>query len=341
MRRLNSRQLRYRKIFLEKLACNIYKLHKNRCPCRSSKDILICGKDGFDIPLRVVLCKRCGTMRVDPYYSEETLRGFYNFEYRNLYEPISRVNKKFFDREIEGGRFIYKYLFSNYFKKDITNKIIFDIGCSAGGTLYYFKQMKNDVVGCDYDSTYVRYGERKGLNLKVGGIEKLEQLSKKADIIILCHALEHFPNPVSALRKIKRLLKYNGIIFIAVPGIYFIHKSSNADFSSYIQNAHSYYFTLKTLAKIANISGLDLVYGDESVFAVFRKGKSYFKGEGENYKDILRYLEKISKYKYWLLFKGKLETYALKFLRSVGLLNMFIDIYHSMKKGKVSSNITH
>jgi SAM-dependent methyltransferase len=332
MRKLNNRQLKYKKIFLEKLSNNVYTIEDNKCPCGGSRDFLISNKDNFGIPLRVVLCKRCGTMRVDPYYSEETLRSFYDLEYRKLYESNSRVSKEFFDREIETGRFIYKYLFNSYFKNEITDKTVFEIGCSAGGTLYYFRKMGNSVFGCDYDSTYVRYGKNKGLDLRVGGLEELEKLPEKADIIILCHVLEHFSNPVVAFKKIKKLLKNNGIIFVAVPGIYFIHKSSNADFQSYLQNAHAYYFTLKTLTEMADISGLNLVYGDESVFAIFDKNMRRTKHEMEDYRSELSYLKKISKYKYLVLSKERLENYLINILVKMKLLDFLVEKYHTVKK---------
>lgn len=329
--KLNFKREKFKEIFLEKLANGIYKLERNPCPCGGSRDLLLATNDQFGIPIKVVLCKVCGTIRIDPYYTDKTLRSFYNLEYRELYESSPRVSKKFFDREIESGKFIYKYLINNFYKKDINNKVVFEIGCSAGGILSYFKTTKNDVYGCDYDSTYIRYGRNRGLNLKIGGIEQLEKISKKADIIILCHVLEHCRNPISILKRAKKLLKNDGILFVAVPGIYFVHKSSDANFQNYVQSAHCFYFTLRTLMKVAYVAGYKLVYGDESVFAVFRKGKDNVKVKGENYKDILKYLKHVSKHRYWLLYTEKLRNHLLSLLRSIGLLNFALDIYHSRK----------
>jgi len=329
--KLNRRQKKYKKIFLKKLAEDTYMLEKNRCPCGGSMDLLLATNDHFGIPIKVVLCKLCGTMRVDPYYTDKTLRSFYDLEYRELYELNPRVSKKFFDHEVEGGEFIYKYLFNNFYKKDINNKVIFEIGCSAGGILSYFKTMKNEVHGCDYDSTYIRYGRNRGLDLKIGGIEQLEKISKKADIIILCHVLEHCRNPISVLKRAKKLLKNDGILFVAVPGIYFVHRSSDADFRNYVQSAHCFYFTLRTLTKVACMAGYKLVYGDESAFAVFTKGKDNVNFRGENYKDILKYLGYVSRHRYLLLYKGKVINYVLNLLKSIGLLNFAIGIYHLRK----------
>lgn len=331
MKKLTRKQLKYKKIFLEKIRKGIYKEKKIHCPCGKYDDMKISETDPRGIPLKVVLCQRCGLMRVDPYYTEKTLINFYNFEYRGLYEEELKVSNEFFGREVEGGRFIYDYLKKYYFKRDFSGKTIFEIGCSAGGILFSFKEKGNHVFGCDYDSSYLAYGKSKGLNLKVGGIERLLELKKKADVVILCHVLEHVPDPVSELKKVKKILKKDGVIFIAVPGIYYIHKSSQSSFEDYIQNAHVFYFTLKTLTKIAKISGLGLEHGDESVFAIFREGGIGRRSYKEDYKKILSYLKKIETFKLYFLFISYIQDMAIILLRKTKLLGIFTKLYQSAR----------
>lgn len=99
MKKLNSRQLKFRQSFLKKLENGKYRLVSLPCPCGRSEDIGISEIDARGIPLKVVLCKGCGLMRADPYYTESTLRDFYNFEYRGLYETKPKVDNVFFERD--------------------------------------------------------------------------------------------------------------------------------------------------------------------------------------------------------------------------------------------------
>lgn len=331
MKKLSRKQLKYKKIFLAKIQKGIYTQKKINCPCGKSDDVQMSETDPRGIPFKVALCQKCGLMRADPYYTEKTLRNFYNFEYRGLYEDGLKVNNKFFEIEVEGGRFIYNYLRENYFKKDFSKKTIFEIGCSAGGILFSFKEKGNDVFGCDYDSSYLAYGKSKGLNLKVGGIEKLFELKKRADIVILCHVLEHIPDPVTELKKVRKLLKKDGIIFIAVPGIYYIHKSSQSSFEDYVQNAHVFYFTLSTLTRIAEMSGLGLKYGDESVFAILSKTRIGRRFHKEDYKKILNYLKNIKTFKLYYLLSSYIQDKVIILLRRIKLLDIFTKFYQAAK----------
>jgi 2-polyprenyl-3-methyl-5-hydroxy-6-metoxy-1,4-benzoquinol methylase len=44
-----------------------------------------------------------------------------------------------------------------------------------------------------------------------------EQIHKRFDYILLCHVIEHIPNPIGYLQDLENLLKPNGIIFLAIP----------------------------------------------------------------------------------------------------------------------------
>ncbi|HJY98746.1 MAG TPA: class I SAM-dependent methyltransferase [Patescibacteria group bacterium] len=330
---LNKYQTKYKNIFIKKINAGVYKETPRKCPCGGGGDVVISRVDRYGIPLRVVLCKKCGLIRSDPYYTEKTLKQFYLHEYRQIYVGSNKKMAAYtFRSEIGTGDFINNFLRANYYQKDVSNKTIFEVGCGAGGILDKFRQLGNDTYGCDFDAEYVKYGKRKGLNLFTGGIEELIKLNKKADIIILCHVLEHFLNPVLELKKIRRLLKKNGIVFIAVPGVYFTHRSYNGDFNNAIQNAHAFYFTLRTLTNIANMSGFGLAYGDESSYSILYK-KEYKNRAGvlaEDYRNILKYLKTIYRYRAWFTFVRWVSDKIFDFLKRAKLLYTIVNHYHKI-----------
>lgn len=44
-----------------------------------------------------------------------------------------------------------------------------------------------------------------------------EQIEEKFDYLVLCHVLEHIPNPIGYLQDLEKLLAPDGIIFLAIP----------------------------------------------------------------------------------------------------------------------------
>ena len=257
--------------FKEKLSKNIYTEEANPCICQGHNDIMIGEKDRYGMDLRTVLCKECLLVRSDPYYSEETLSSFYDNEYRIIYTDSNLATKDFFDEEERIGERIVKYILETVEGIEIKGKIVYEIGCGAGGILNAFKNSGAEVLGCDYGEKYLEFGRKKGLNLVHGGIESFSKF-KKADIIILNHVLEHFKDPKTELDKISKLLKDRGTLYIAVPGL-LNHHNSYGSLRNYLQNAHVFNYNLETLEQIMFQSGYSMIKGDQYLRAVFKKEK--------------------------------------------------------------------
>jgi hypothetical protein len=72
------------------------------------------------------------------------------------------------------------------------------------------------------------------------------------------------------LRSIANLLTKDGYIYIELPGILKIQEAYG-DILLFLQNAHLYHFTLKTLTYIMNQTGFKLVKGSEDIHALYQK----------------------------------------------------------------------
>jgi 2-polyprenyl-3-methyl-5-hydroxy-6-metoxy-1,4-benzoquinol methylase len=296
--KLSPIQIKYRNQFLEKLSNGIYRVEPNRCICGHNDDMHIANIDRYKIPLTTVLCQSCGLMRSDPYYNSDTLSGFYKDEYRGIYNGNIYPSDNFFKEQVVFGGDIYKFITKEYFKSDINNKKIFEIGCGAGGILKYLSDKGNRVYGCDFGEDYIKFGVNKGLkNIVTGDIDALFKFGK-ADVIILNHVLEHFPDPVKQLNKIKNLLREDGILYVAVPGVYQIH-DNYTELALFLQNAHVFHYTLKTLTAVLNRAGYYYVGGNENIQAIFKIGNVSNNLANENAEDLYKYLQKIALLKYY------------------------------------------
>jgi len=330
---LTNAQTEVRNKVVHKMETGDYPLVKNPCLCGKNQDVLIATRDRYNIPIKTMLCTACGLMRSDPYYNEKALSEFYKNDYRQLYTGNEQATESFFTEQKGFGKYIYDFLSGNIFKPEIKGKKIFEVGCGAGGILETFREHNNEVFGCDYGETYIEFGKQKGLNLVAGDSSSLLQFGK-ADIIILNHTLEHMKNPQRELLKIRELLSPGGLLYIALPGIYSIHDTYRGNLMGYLQNAHIWYFTLKTLNSLLAKSGFQMIVGNEIIMSAYKISESNHPLELESYEKIQAYLKKIKNLRwYYNLKKFSPRHTAFETLRKFPVLyRVTRTLYRKLKK---------
>lgn len=254
--KLTKYQIKYITQINEKVRNGEYKLMSYKCLCGECFDEIIAVRDRYGIKMNTVICKNCGLVRINPYYDKDALKNFYNNEYDHIYRGGVHMNfNDHFSKQISHGKRIISMLKNN----DITvnNKLVYEVGCAGGGILKPFQDLGCDVIGTDYDKNLILSGKNKGLNLRVGGVESLEDVPP-GDIIILHHVLEHVPNPIDFLICIKSILKDDGILYVAVPTLETIKTQYKNNFFMYLQNAHVFYFSTNTLIYTLKCAGFNV-----------------------------------------------------------------------------------
>jgi SAM-dependent methyltransferase len=192
---------------------------------------------------------------------------FYEEDYVPMCVGRNAVTEEFFNHDCKLGERVYD-LVAPYFEGS-SDSAALDIGCRSGGMLMPFSDRGWRVAGCDLSNRYFELGKRAGLCLIQGDAPSLNQC-KPADLLIASHVLEHCTSPLSALNEWSNLLKDGGYLFIALPGVLSSYESYG-DFALFLQNAHLYHFTLKTLTATLAQTGFQLVKGDETIYALFTK----------------------------------------------------------------------
>jgi len=276
---LNEIQKRYIRIFLEKVENHKYNYVENKCLCGNndeSLDILISEKDRYGIPCKIVLCKKCGLIRLKERLDDISTVEFYKNEYRGIYSGSEVASEVFFYDQYKRG-----IIFLNLLKKHINlNEIrtVFEVGCGAGGILYVFKEIGKEVSGCDFGEKYLEYGKNKGLELYQGDLDPYKTLPNSQDLIILSHVMEHFNNPIELLNKILQHVAPEKYLLIEVPGIFYIPKNYFNPIL-YFQNAHVYNYYYYYLKVFFEALGLKVIYGDERCTFILKKPKNWQKQE--------------------------------------------------------------
>lgn len=209
------------------------------CLCGADDDDVVGTYDRFRAAQRIVLCRACGLMRCNPRLTADSLEWFYqsNF-YRQLYttggfrvvdesEYIARAKsrddrrRRAFDG-LDGERI----------------RRIGEVGCAEGLNLYGFHLDGRQVWGCDPNPEMVAMGRKMGLDLEQGFTERLGD--RAFDLVILSHVVEHFPDPLGDVARVKESLAGGGALYIEVP-------DARAFCLGALQSAHLYYFTPRQL----------------------------------------------------------------------------------------------
>ncbi|MEI9919947.1 MAG: class I SAM-dependent methyltransferase [Bacteroidota bacterium] len=258
-----------------------------------SVDILISQSDRYGLPQRTVVCKATGLMRTDPFYTTDYLNTFYVHYYRDLYSNNEVSRDVVLREQIDRGSGYFRLLKNDLKEKD---KVL-EIGCGMGGILIPFKLAGMQVTGIDLGPEFISLGNKFDLNLYVKSVDDLLKESTEYDLIILSHVIEHIPDLNNFLGKVKTLLTPAGKIFIAVPGIKYIHETYNGNLHLYLQNAHCWSFTKTTLTAILNMNDLNVNYIDEQINCIASKaskriGRVDVTHEGDN---VISYLENTEK----------------------------------------------
>lgn len=169
------------------------------------------------------------------------------------------------------------------------NKVFMDFGCSTGYFGSLIKEAKtNKVYGVEI-SPDIREA-RKVLDgvysFDLDGDWPEEVYERKYDYLFFGDVIEHLKDPGLALKKCKKLLKPNGLIFISTPNIAHVSirlqlMGGNFDYEpmGILDNTHLKYFTRKSLKalveeagyypKVMDFSAND--YPDESISHILNK----------------------------------------------------------------------
>lgn len=271
------------------IASSIWIESERDCPiCNGSELIQVAQIDRYLLPVSTAICKQCGFMFTNSVMREEDYTNFYINYYRELYTNSAHVTKYFFEHQLKTGERIYKYL-SNFL--DLKSKKIVEIGAGAGGILKAFENKGIEVEGCDFGEEYLSYGRGKNLNLIYGDISKIAD--KSADVVIYCHVLEHILDLDHEFENIKRILKPGGLVYVEVPGIYFIHYTYRGNFLKFLQNAHLYHFSRKTLSNLMKKNGFTALAVNEKIIGLFalNKNSTDYKFTPSNYLFTIIYLK--------------------------------------------------
>lgn len=147
--------------------------------------------------------------------------------------------------------------------------IVLDAGCGSGQHSIQIAKYVKKVIGLDYDQRNLEiakkaaaYKNLQNIEFKACNLEKKLPLnSSSVDLVILFDILEHLNHRQNFLREIKRVVKPNGFIIVAVPNLETSWKKIQRKYgiNSYSDPDHKIEYTKETITKELTEAGFKLV----------------------------------------------------------------------------------
>lgn len=243
-----------------KVASGEYEFESPPCPVcgESSEFTRLSNQDRYGLYHPVSMCETCGLVQPRPRMTEQSYGAFYADEYRLLYDGKVEWESSQFAGQYERASGFLEYILE-VAVDDLSDAKVLDIGSGPGGMASYFQDQGHPVIGCDLDEDAVEYAKSNDVPVRYGPIKQIE-LPWAPDVVVLSHVVEHFLDPVTTLKTIRDIGHEDTYYFIEVPGV----KSIRADRSYYggtfrkqLQNAHTLYFTKKTLRNVMGSAGFE------------------------------------------------------------------------------------
>ena len=186
--------------------------------------ISIDNKSKYDIVSSMNICHLCNSLRIEFFKKTKNRKLLYCPDCRIIH--VEKIKKK---RLIPENKFFEEYLsfekyFNSYFKNCLKiisrykkGKKLLDVGCGAGMFLNQAKAKGWSVTGVEPSRKPSFFAKSRGFSIYNSIIEKAKIKPKSFDAITLFQLVEHLENPINVLKKLRSLLKKDGLLMLTTP----------------------------------------------------------------------------------------------------------------------------
>jgi 2-polyprenyl-3-methyl-5-hydroxy-6-metoxy-1,4-benzoquinol methylase len=222
---------------------------------------------------RIVRCRSCGLMRIDPFPEEKQIPLFYPEESYPCYRE--EKNSAGFKRIVQGwvvrsaapaGWNLFKWLIKILLfpvrrrvggvPKTKQSGPVLDAGCGDGTFLDLLKEAGWQVEGFEMSHAAAEAARKRGLPVQTGTIESIRFPDRKFAAVRFWHVLEHLPNPEQALEKAAQWLQPSGELIVGIPNAAsFFSRLFGPRWSAWEAPRHLYHFTPDTIRRLLEKNG--------------------------------------------------------------------------------------
>jgi len=228
------------------------------CPsCKHTKfdNYLICNDYSItNESFALVRCTKCELIFTNPRPDENSISSYYNSE-----NYISHKNKgnNLINTLYKLVRNLSLYRKFKLLKKLSEGKTILDFGCGTGHFLAYLAKKGYNTYGIELNSD----AKEEAIKRSNSTVEtNLIDIKEKFDIITAWHSIEHVSDLRNTLKLLRKRLKKDGVLLIALPNINsFDSKHYREYWAGLDVPRHLYHFTKNSLSYLAKKIKLTLI----------------------------------------------------------------------------------
>ncbi len=164
---------------------------------------------------KLVRCKQCGVVRVNPAPCKESLISYYPNDYyredSNINNLLYNVVRKFY------GRNRFEVFLTKLSSDTKTKKKVLEIGPGRGDNLVPFLKQGYSAFAIEPNEKLADVIKGLGVNVVNCFFERASNMPSDFDAVILSHVLEHEYDPKKMLAYCKEHMKGGAYIYVEVP----------------------------------------------------------------------------------------------------------------------------
>ena len=210
----------------------------------------------------IVECSNCGVLMLDPSPSAAQLSEYYSVYSKNKHinfslglgakYPLLRKAFHWLSGDIDPRDFIQVAVGSR----------VLDYGCGQAGCLIDFDAQGIKISGAEIDADVVAACQKQGIDVRqVENIDQIPFENDIFDVVYLMQVFEHLRNPHGFMAELARVLKNDGVLYLAVPNFDSIWRKVFAKnwVSGWFAPFHLFHYNRDSLTTLANQHGFDVI----------------------------------------------------------------------------------
>jgi SAM-dependent methyltransferase len=169
------------------------------------------------------------------------------------------------------------YGWANGFPRHKENGFALDVGAGNGLYLSLLKHHGWRVQGLDISPKAAEMAKNHfDIDVFVGELDQLPFQAESFDHVNMSHVLEHVPDPLQTMKKVKELLKVGGTVYVEVPNVqsYSLNQSKEHWFA-WDSPRHLFTFSPDNLGKLLRLAGLEIVTTETKIADLYQWDRTY------------------------------------------------------------------
>lgn len=231
-------------------------------PLLAFRDSKAAAAFGAENRFTVVLCKRCGLCFLNPQPAHEDYLAYYRRKGKGGGTAARHGSAQAMRRDQILHRKRHYRAYARWIMQRLAlpkSARILELGCSFGALLHFLRESGHEnIEGVEASERSAEIARRElGLAVTTGDALAPGVPAGSFDLVIGMALIEHFTDPLAAIRTMGGLLKPGGFLYLNTHDLE--HFTARKGFKSFFKFVHPFYFTATTLSSLLEQAGFRIV----------------------------------------------------------------------------------